>query len=224
MASRRAPAHTLTDEAESARAWVSTEDLRFRLTELPRLQWQTTPSPGAVVDVNGAETFQVMLGFGSSLEPATCWNLWRMTKADRYNSRPRPGDAGLSHPRTVLSDPGAAAFVAGVAFHGYVGQPSGMDEFRREFPSVPLHFTEGSVFGLKGGIELIERLRNHASSYNAWVTVLDDRGKPNNGPFEASRTIITVNPETFRPALHFDYYLYGHFMRAGGPSLTPASV
>jgi glucosylceramidase len=130
-----------------------------------------------------------------------------------YNSQAKPGDPGLAYPRTILSDPGAATFVSGVAFHGYEGQPSGMEEFHREFPSVPLHFTEGSVFGLKGGAELIARLRHRAASYNAWVTVLDDRGKPNNGPFEASRTIITVNPETFRPTVHFDYYLYGHFMR-----------
>ena len=34
--------------------------------------------------------------------------------------------------------------------------------------------------------QLIEKLRNYASAYNAWVTILDDSGKPNNGPFAAS--------------------------------------
>ena len=88
-----------------------------------------------------------------------------------------------------------------------------MSEFHREFPQVPLYFTEGSVLGMKGGVELIEKLRHWASGYNAWVTILDDTGKPNNGPFDASRTLITLNPATRKPTEHFDFFLYGHFMK-----------
>ena len=36
---------------------------------------------------------------------------------------------------------------------------------------------------------------------------------PNNGPFEASQTCITLNTETRELSYHFDYYMYGHFMR-----------
>jgi hypothetical protein len=39
--------------------------------------------------------------------------------------------------------------------------------FHQEFPQTPLHFSEGSVFGVRGGIELIQILRNDAASYNA---------------------------------------------------------
>jgi len=85
-----------------------------------------------------------------------------------YNTATRGDDPGLPYPRTILSDPAAAAFVGGVAFHGYEGQASGMSAFRREFPQTPIHFTEGSVFGVRGGIQMIDRLRNWASSYNAW--------------------------------------------------------
>ena len=113
-----------------------------------------------------------------------------------YNARTRGDDPGLAYPRTILRDPQAAQFVSGVAFHGYAGEPAGMSVFHQEFPHVPLYFTEGSVFGIKGGVELIEKLRNWASGYNAWVTILDDNGKPNNGPFDASRTIITLDPKT----------------------------
>ena len=59
------------------------------------------------------------------------------------------GSATIAYPRTILPDPAAAPFVSGVAFHGYVGRPSGMSVFHQEFPDVPLHFTEGSVFGLR---------------------------------------------------------------------------
>ena len=380
------------------RWWVSSEDLRLRLAEQPAITWQTgAAARGEIIDVSPADTFQTMLGLGSSLEPATCANLSRMSPADRertiarlvspaagigmnlmricigtpdftgdpwysyddvppgdtdpelrrfsigkdrayilpvlkqalaanpdllffgspwsppgwmkstgtliggyvlqqwypayaeyfvkfvrayeaegipihavtiqnepgvdrsfekdpkwhypscrwtaaqelefirdhlgpafrrhglrtriwtydhnYNVEPRVGDAGLAYPRTILRDPAATRFVSGVAFHGYVGAPSGMSVFHQEFPDVPLYFTEGSVFGLRGGSTLIEKLRNFASSYNAWVTILDERGKPNNGPFEASRTIITLDSATLKPIENFDYFLYGQFMK-----------
>lgn len=132
-----------------------------------------------------------------------------------FNDGPTPDgdDPGIDYPRTVLSDPAAARFVSGVAFHGYAGRPSGMSEFHWEFPDVPLHFTEGSVFGPSGGRRLIEYLRNWASSYNGWVTMLDTEGKPNNGPFEASRTCVTLNRDTGEVDYHYDYYQYGHFFR-----------
>lgn len=130
-----------------------------------------------------------------------------------YNVKARGNDPGIAYPRTILNDAQAAPFVSGVAFHGYAGEPEGMSVFHKEFPKAPLHFTEGSVFGLRGGVELIEKLRNWACSYNAWATILDDKGKPNNGPFEASRTIITLNPETRKSTEHFDFFLFGHFMK-----------
>ncbi len=130
-----------------------------------------------------------------------------------YNVRGTGDDPGIGYPRAILSDPQAAAFVSGVAFHGYEGRPEGMSVFHREFPNGPIYFTEGSVFGIKGAVELIDRLRNWASGYNGWVTMLDDRGKPNNGPFEASRTLVTLNSKTVKPDFHFDYYMYGQFMK-----------
>jgi glucosylceramidase len=404
---------------EPIRWWASTEDLRLRLDEQPPLTWHaSTQLEGPVIDVNPLESYQTVVGMGSSLEPATCWNLSRMSAVDRertiarlvsptvgigmnlmricigtpdftgdpwysyddlppgetdpelrrfsiekdrayilpvlrqaraanedlrffaspwsppgwmkstgtliggyllprwysayaeylvrfieayeaegipihavtiqnepgvdrsfekdpkwhypscrwtaaqeqefirdhlgpalrrrglgariwaydhnYNVEPRIGDAGLAYPRTVLSDPAAAQFVGGVAFHGYVGKPTGMTVFHGEFPGVPIHFTEGSVFGLEGAVTLVDTFRNFASSYNAWVSLLDERGKPNNGPFDASRTMITTDSTTRKPTEHFDFFLYGQFMRfvqrgavrigstAGGS--TPANV
>ena len=112
----------------------------------------------------------------------------------------------------MLTDPEAARFVAGVAFHGYAGEPGGMSKFHDEFPNMPLHFTEGSVFGPRGGRRLIEYLRNWAASYNGWVTILTTDGKPNNGPFR-HRTCVTIDPDSSELAYHYDYYQYGHFFR-----------
>ena len=99
-----------------------------------------------------------------------------------YNLKTTGADPGLDYPRAILRDAAAAAFVDGVAFHGYEGKPSAMSVFHEEFPKVPLHFSEGSVFGVEGAVDLIERLRNWATSYNAWVLMLDDHGKPQQRP------------------------------------------
>ena len=131
----------------------------------------------------------------------------------------KPGDAGIGFPRTILSDPAARKYTSSMAFHGYVGKPEGMSVIQKEFPDVPVRFTEGSVFGLKGGEELIQILKNRAVSYNAWVIMLDEKRKPNNGAFEASRTIIERNTATNKTVYYFDYYMYGHFMKF----ITPGS-
>ena len=130
-----------------------------------------------------------------------------------YNTKSSGDDPGLDYPRAILRDAAAAAFVDGVAFHGYVGKPSGMTVFHEEFPQVPIHFTEGSVFGVQGAVELIERLRNWATSYNAWVLMLDDQGKPNNGPFAASHATVGLNTQTLKPEYLLDYHIYGQFMK-----------
>jgi len=132
-----------------------------------------------------------------------------------FNVQPTPDgdDPGIDYPAAVLSDAVAAQHVSGVAFHGYAGKPSGMSLFHQQFPELPVHFTEGSVFGPSGGRKLIEYLRNWASSYNGWVTMLTEDGKPNNGPFRASRTCVTLDPDSLQVSYHYDYYQYGHFFR-----------
>ncbi len=130
-----------------------------------------------------------------------------------YNVKAADDDPGLDYPRAILSDARTAAFVDGVAFHGYVGKPSGMGVFHDEFPAVPIHFSEGSVFGVQGAVDLIERLRNWASSYNAWVLMLDDHGRPNNGPFDAKYATVALNSKTLKPEFLLDYYVYGQFMK-----------
>ena len=130
-----------------------------------------------------------------------------------YNVEPKNDSDGLEHPRTILRDARAATFVDGVAFHHYEGQPSGMTLLHEEFPAKPVYFTEGSVFGINGAHDLIERLRNWSCSYNAWVTILDEKGQPNNGPFPATTAILRLHSDTLKIEELFEYYMYGHFMK-----------
>ena len=130
-----------------------------------------------------------------------------------FNKISQPGDEGIDCPTTVLRDPEAGRYVAGVAFHHYVGQPSGMTVFHERFPTIPIHFSEGSVYGARGALRLITYLQNWASSYNAWVTMIDENHGPNKGPFPASDTIVTLSSKDLSVNYRFDYYFYGQFMR-----------
>jgi glucosylceramidase len=116
-------------------------------------------------------------------------------------------------PRAVFSDPAAAAYVDGAAFHAYEGKVGAMGAFAAEFPSKHMYFTEGSIYRLGGASQIISFFANNARSYNAWVTVIDRKGKPNNGPHGCSPTCIVYDNATGGLDYRFDYYMYGHFSK-----------
>src|ERR1041385_1908794 len=60
-------------------SWCSTTDLKQQLQEQAALRFGGGSSPrGPVLKVDESRTCQTMLGLGSSLEPSTCSNLWRL--------------------------------------------------------------------------------------------------------------------------------------------------
>jgi len=120
----------------------------------------------------------------------------------------------LDFPRAILSDPEAAQYVDGTGFHLYEGEVEAQSVLKKEFPDKHIYFTEGSTFGTRGAIHIINILRNWARSYNAWVTVLDQDRKPNNGPHSASPTAIILHKDdNMRLEYRYDYYMYGQFMK-----------
>ncbi len=120
----------------------------------------------------------------------------------------------LDFPRAILGDPEAAQYVDGTAFHLYEGEVEAQTALKEEFPDKHVYFTEGSTFGTRGAIRIIDILRNWARSYNAWVTVLDQDQKPNNGPHTASPTCIVLHKDDgMRLEYRYDYYMYGQFMK-----------
>lgn len=118
----------------------------------------------------------------------------------------------LDFPRAILSDPQAAQYVDGTAFHLYEGKVEAQSAFKAEFPDKHVYFTEGSVFRPHGAIRLAQILRNWSRSYNAWVIMLDEHQKPNRGPHDASPTCIELLDDgSIR--YNFDYYMQGQFMK-----------
>jgi glucosylceramidase len=119
----------------------------------------------------------------------------------------------LAFPTTVLSDPGAARHVEGTAFHLYEGRVEAQTTFHEAFPDRPIYFTEGSVYGALGGLEIIRILRNWSRSYSAWVVMLDEHQQPNSGPHDADPTPVELLDDgTVR--YNADYFIYGQFMQA----------
>ena len=116
-------------------------------------------------------------------------------------------------PRTILSDPEAAQYVDGTGWHFYVGTPEAMTKLHEEFPDKHQYFTEGSAFGTAGALQIISFFRNWARSYNAWVILLDEHQRPNNGPFVPTPTSVILDSETLEVSYHFDFYMYGHFSK-----------
>jgi glucosylceramidase len=146
-------------------------------------------------------------------------------------------DHNFNHPEfpaTILRDPQAAQYVDGSAFHLYEGKPASMSKLHEEFPEKHIYFTEGSTYDASGAVEIISYFRNWARSYNAWVTVIDHKMKPNPGPHDCSPTCILLDSNTLKLDYRFDYYLYGHFtkfirpgaVRIGStaPSKQPSNV
>jgi glucosylceramidase len=118
----------------------------------------------------------------------------------------------VSFPRTVLTDPQAARFVDGTAFHHYEGGVGAQSSLLSEFPDKHVYFTEGSVFRTRGAVRLIDILRHGARSYNAWVVMLDEHRKPNRGPHPASATCVERLDDGM-VRYNSDYAMYGQFMR-----------
>src|ERR1041384_1471387 len=64
-------------------SWCSTTDLKQQLQEQAALRFDGGSARGLVLKVDESRTCQTMLGLGSSLEPSTCSNLWRLDAAER---------------------------------------------------------------------------------------------------------------------------------------------
>jgi len=120
-----------------------------------------------------------------------------------------------------LSDPDVYNAVDGVAWHGYVGDPSAMTKVHDAFPDKNAYWTEGGPdisqpdyqtdwtnwAGTFNGI-----LNNWARSITAWNVALDENGKPNIGPFSCGGT-VTIENGTHKVTRSGQYHAFAHYTR-----------
>jgi glucosylceramidase len=92
-----------------------------------------------------------------------------------------------------LSRPQFKKYVNTVAWHGYVGSPEMMGNVKQKFPDVEMHWTEGGddykladylTNWSKWGATFAGILANGPQSITTWNVALDERGRPNIGPFD----------------------------------------
>jgi len=91
-----------------------------------------------------------------------------------------------------------------VAWHGYVGSPEMMGNVKQKFPDVEMHWTEGGddyksadylTNWSKWGATFAGILANGPQSITTWNFALDERGRPNIGPFDCGG-LVQIHSQT----------------------------
>lgn len=121
-----------------------------------------------------------------------------------------------------LDEPGLADYSNAVAWHGYVGTPEMVTKVHEAHPEAEMFWTEG-------GPDLTAKdyatdwcnwsktftgiLRNWCRCIIGWNLALDEKGKPNVGPFSCGGT-VTINSETKEITRSGHFWAMNHFSRS----------
>jgi glucosylceramidase len=120
-----------------------------------------------------------------------------------------------------LSNSGAAEYIDGIAWHGYVGDPSAMTRVHEAFPRKNAYWTEGGpditapdyqTDFTKWAETYNAILNNWARSITAWNVALDEKGKPNIGPFPCGG-VVTVDNATSKITRSGQYWAFAHYSK-----------
>jgi glucosylceramidase len=121
-----------------------------------------------------------------------------------------------------LSKPQLKKYLNTVAWHGYVGTPDMMQNVRKYFPDVEMHWTEGGddykdraylTCWSKWGATFAGILTNGPQSITMWNLALDERGRPNIGPFDCGG-LVQIHSQTREILLTGLYWALAQHARA----------
>ena len=120
-----------------------------------------------------------------------------------------------------LSVSGASEFIDGIAWHGYVGEPSAMTRVHEAFPQKSAYWTEGGpdvaqpdyqTDYTKWAETFNGILRNWARSITSWNIALDEKGNPNIGQFSCGG-VVTVESGTHKITKSGQYWAFAHYSK-----------
>lgn len=120
-----------------------------------------------------------------------------------------------------LDDPGLHKYCDSVAFHGYVGRADMMSKVHDAHPEAKLYWTEGgpdytapdyATDWADWGKTFTDVLRNWCRSITGWNLALDEKGRPNIGPFNCGG-LVTVHSQTKDITRSGQYWAFAHFSR-----------
>ena len=121
-----------------------------------------------------------------------------------------------------LDDPAVHKYCNAVAFHGYVGTPEQMSKFHDVYPDAQIYWTEGgpdytspdyATDWVKWAEMFTQVLRNWAQSITGWNLALDEKGRPNIGPFPCGG-MVTIHSQTREITQSGQYWAFAHFSRS----------
>ena len=122
----------------------------------------------------------------------------------------------------TLDEPGVARYVDGVAWHGYAGRPDMMTRVHEAHPGKHMYWTEGGpdytdpaylTNWTRWSATFAGILRNWARCIIGWNLALDEKGRPNIGPFTCGG-IVTINSTTRELVRSGMYWALAHYSRA----------
>ena len=120
-----------------------------------------------------------------------------------------------------LEDEELRKYSNAVAFHGYAGTPEMMSKVHQAYPEVQLYWTEGgpdytspnySTDWTTWGRIFTGALRNWCQSLTGWNLALDEKGRPNIGPFNCGG-LVTIHSQTKEITRSGQYWTFAHFSR-----------
>lgn len=126
-------------------------------------------------------------------------------------------------PLSVLADPDARRYLAGIAWHCYRGNPAAQSEVHQAFPHKDVYLTEcagGDWPSARNG-ELLLFARNivmggvthWARGVVYWNLALDENHGPHAGGCDECKGIVTIDSTTGAISRNDEYYAFGHFSR-----------
>jgi glucosylceramidase len=140
------------------------------------------------------------------------------------------------YPIEILSDPAAAAFVAGSALHCYGGDPSAQSVIHERFPGRGIWMTEcsGGTWQKESPLTvtthlLIDSTRNWAKAVALWGVILDTDHNPHAGGCGTCRGLVTVNLKQQPPTVTYtgDFYALAQaskFVHPGAVHIQSSSL
>jgi glucosylceramidase len=120
-----------------------------------------------------------------------------------------------------LENPAVQNYANAVAWHGYVGGAEMMSKVHELHPGASMHWTEGGpdytspdylTDWAKWSGVFTDALRNWCESITAWNLALDEKGRPNLGPFPCGG-VVTIDSRTQQITRSGQYWAFAHFSR-----------
>jgi len=121
-----------------------------------------------------------------------------------------------------LDDPKLRQYANAIAWHGYAGNVSMVSKVHDAHPDADMHWTEGgpdytnpdyATDWAKWARTFTGALRNWCCSVTGWNLALDERGRPNIGPFPCGG-LVTIHSKTKEISRSGQYWAFAHFSRS----------